>query len=250
MRVVQQLRQWAESLLVPAQSVCLLCKRPSRQLVNRRISICMACADELPRIRKVVCTTCGRAADCHDCARREQTYFLESRSSVSYTAEMKELLARYKYRGDERLQQVLAWMMITATPTFTQLPMQRKIPQIDVITYVPISQKRLLERGFNQAEQLAAGLGLHWKKPVVPLLMRARHTEKQSHKSRHERLADMQELFQLDQAAVIPSAYTLGRPPRILIIDDVYTTGSTMNECAKIISQQLHADVYGFTWAR
>jgi ComF family protein len=116
----------------------------------------------------------------------------------------------------------------------------------EFITFVPLSEKRELERGFNQAEQMARDLGRKLRLPVVPLLQRQRHTEKQSLKSRSSRLEDLQDVFSL-----IPEApKQIQTPSRIYVVDDVYTTGSTLNQCAKTIRSRLDAEVYGVTWAR
>ncbi|MBB3130884.1 putative amidophosphoribosyltransferase [Paenibacillus rhizosphaerae] len=158
----------------------------------------------------------------------------------------------------------------------------------DVITYVPVSEVRLKERGFNQAEVLARGLGSKHRIPVMPLLVRREHTAKQSYKSRQERIESMKNVFALHQeglaAALSLYMRTYGissnashsnsvmnrydsdghaitaqdapRPLQILLIDDIYTTGSTINACAEVLRDTLHrglglaTEVYSLTWAR
>jgi ComF family protein len=122
---------------------------------------------------------------------------------------------------------------------------------VDLLTYVPISSERLAERGFNQSQLLAEELGRRVRVPVEPLLIRTKHTGKQSYKSRAERLEDMKQAFdiRLDTQKRILTKSDF-RPITILMIDDVYTTGSTLNQCAKVISTHLPAKLYGLTWAR
>ncbi|MEI7025671.1 ComF family protein [Paenibacillus sp. y28] len=162
---------------------------------------------------------------------------------------MKQLLALYKYRGDERKEQVLAQMVRYACSQLVGSAAGRH--QVDYVTYVPLSPERLSERGFNQAERMAREVSRYCGAPVVSLLERTRHTGKQSYKSRSERLADMRSAFRLreDEWKRIANKH-LERRLHIIVVDDVYTTGSTLNSCAKQITERLPADVYGITWAR
>lgn len=155
----------------------------------------------------------------------------------------------YKYRGKETLARVLGPMLLHA------YHMHRKGKDIsdaaEWITYVPLSGRRLAERGFNQAEQLAKELGRLTGIPVVPLLTRTRHTDKQSFKARAERLDDMLGVFAPDLGHIAPIAAACKQGQvRLYLVDDVYTTGSTFNECARTIRTILPVRVYGISWAR
>lgn len=98
-------------LLAPAHPVCLFCGKahaPSAQIPG----ICLACESAIPWIKAPRCRTCGRPVGCPDCSRsRQPGPLLYNRSAVSYTAEMREILGQYKYRGNERLAQVLGLML-------------------------------------------------------------------------------------------------------------------------------------------
>ncbi|UJF33233.1 ComF family protein [Paenibacillus hexagrammi] len=128
-----------------------------------------------------------------------------SRSAVRYDEGMKEMLARYKYRGDERLRGVFGSMLVYP---YRLLNAETKKLETDrrktnkVITFVPVSERRLLERGFNQAEQMAVELGRQVGLPVMPLLRRSKHTDKQSFKSRSERIEDLQHVFEAEPDAM------------------------------------------------
>ena len=99
------------SLLGPKRESCLLCKQMSN-LERDELGLCHACYLRIPWIRKVVCPSCGRGEYCPDCRRKPHTHFSRSRSAVQYDETMKGLLARYKYRGDERLKAVLGHMLV------------------------------------------------------------------------------------------------------------------------------------------
>ncbi|WP_408892934.1 ComF family protein [Paenibacillus taichungensis] len=160
------------------------------------------------------------------------------------------------------------------------------------MTYVPVSDERLAERGFNQAERLAAGLAAAVRLPVVDLLQRRINTTKQSFKTRGERIQTMQDAFatQRDGLELIHdlyqansqfaqkemhsqpvNSYTIGQgassnfrpttqgwqiaPLRLLMIDDIYTTGSTLDACGQVIlnagsSINLPIEIYTLTLAR
>ncbi|WNR44687.1 ComF family protein [Paenibacillus roseipurpureus] len=239
------------SLLGPKREVCLLCKQMS-SLELGELGLCHSCYTSIPWIRKVICPTCGRSEFCPDCRRMPHTHFARNRSAVRYDETMKELLARYKYRGDERLKAVLGHMLVHA---FQLLQGERKVvgaEQVrEFITYVPVSERRMQERGFNQAEQMAVELGRRVGVPVVSLLRRAKHTDKQSFKKRNERIDDLAHVFEVNAAGQLELS-SQGATILLYIVDDVYTTGSTMNQCALTIKDILsvNVEIVGLTWAR
>lgn len=171
-----------------------------------------------------------------------------NRSTVRYDGEMKDWLGRYKYRGDERLLPLFAAMFAGGFDRLSaEYRLRRK--QIALVTYVPLSAARMEERGFNQAEQFARALAAARGLPVASLLRRIRHTGKQSFKTRSDRIRDLQGAFEPDFAAAAQIAAV--PDPSILLIDDVYTTGSTLHECARTIRLIApNARIYGLTWAR
>ncbi|MFD0680757.1 MULTISPECIES: ComF family protein [unclassified Paenibacillus] len=166
---------------------------------------------------------------------------------------MKEWLGLYKYRGHEGIRQLIGSMLIHAYNLHKQeYPLDTTTDCSEYITYVPLSDKRLSERGFNQSQQLAEELGRKTGLPVIQLLQRMRHTDKQSFKTRGGRLEDLQGVF-----AVAPSdkdkhqALFTSSKVTLYVVDDVYTTGSTLNECSKAIKKEFHSvDICGISWAR
>lgn len=217
--------------------------------------LCIRCREDVPWIRPadVRCAVCGRPEECPDCPRRTDADFVLNRSAVRYTAGMKEWLARLKYRGDEKLADLFAFMM---AGTLERLMEERGLRRRDFacLTCVPLSEERLKERGFNQTELIARRLAAISRIPFVPLLRRTRHTGKMSQKTRAERLRHLEGAFAVPEDAgrgrLVPSPRG-GRPVRILLADDVYTTGSTMQECARTLRRRFpEAEVYGLTWAR
>jgi competence protein ComFC len=169
---------------------------------------------------------------CHDCKRWEEDKdwkgYLDSNYSIYlYNDFFKEVMATFKYRGDYVLAKI-----------FTQKikDLLRKI-QPDLLVPIPLSQERLYERGFNQAEALLIESGLA---PTMPL--NRVHSEKQSKKSRHERI-HIPQVFQVDHQIQI-------KGKRILLIDDIYTTGSTLRHAAKLLKESGAERVQSLTLAR
>jgi len=240
-------------LLQARREVCLMCRQAAdtRELGG----LCAACYGRIPWILQVRCRVCGRAEACADCRRRRgsELFFARSRSAVSYNEQMKALLARYKYRGDERLAAVLGRMLYHAYRLHqAEESAEGDQEAVRLLSFVPVSERRLAERGFNQAEQMAAVLGERAGLPVLALLRRAKHTDKQSFKGRQARIGDLHGVFELNEQGVeeLQTRYGASRSLVIYLIDDVYTTGSTMNQCAGVLKAGLHAVVYGLTWAR
>ncbi|MFS1514810.1 ComF family protein, partial [Chengkuizengella sp. SCS-71B] len=242
---IQTQLQLLRSFFSNNSRICLICKVTPQ--ANHNLSLCKSCTAKIPWISKVLCLKCGRFEVCQDCDRRSNTYYEYSRSAVEYNDIMREWLALYKYRGDERIEDLFIKMvdyayqfLLTSTPL--------KNYPINCFTYIPLSEQRLQERGFNQAERFAKGLSRLHQIPVVKLLQRVRHTEKQSVGSWSNRFSNIQGAFVINEKEL--KRINKGRVMRIIVIDDVYTTGSTLNECAKVITSYLPAKVYGVTWAR
>lgn len=243
-------RRCLQSLFALSAHECAYCRKPVKSVANP-LRLCDACFRTIPWIREVLCPVCGRYEACTDCTRRKETYFVMNRSAVRYDEFMKEWLAKFKYRGDERLRQLIGSMLMQGYHHYMKLP-DVKARGFDAVTFVPLSESRLEERGFNQAEQLARIIGGRTNLPVVPMLVRIKHTAKQSFKTRSERLSDMSGVFAFDPAAAerLNRIGSHRRPLHFLIIDDVYTTGSTLNQCAHTITEAMDAKVFGLTWAR
>ncbi len=230
-------------------------------------SVCSSCLAAIPWLTPIKCRVCGRGITCPDCIRRTDAMFIANRSAVQYSSEMREWLAQYKYRGNERLELLLAQMMFPAFIAVTKeaekqsfLTQLSPIPIWDAVTFVPVSSERAEERGFNQAERFASILANQHQLPLYDLLVRERHTGKQSFKTRLERMKDTQRLFHANPHAmallqndVLSSPMKAqSRSIRILLVDDIYTTGSTIGACAAALHQhsEVPLDIYSLTWAR
>ncbi|NHN33861.1 ComF family protein [Paenibacillus sp. S3N08] len=254
-RGFSQLLKRAELLLAPSRYTCIACHGTYTR--QGKLPLCESCSAAIPWILHIRCEGCGRPEICPDCNRRTQAYFVQNRSAVSYSPLMKEWLGVFKYRGHEKLRELLGTMLLHAYYQHQKHPAAsaNASPYTELITFVPLSEQRLAERGFNQAQQLAEELSVLTGIPVIDVLERTRHTDKQSFKTRGDRLEDLQGVFALHPAGrnelkQLTAQSGVQSDIRLYIIDDVYTTGSTLNECAKVITEELAVAVYGISWAR
>lgn len=285
--MIKKLKLWisqAKSLLAPVQTQCLICgkKAPSSAELS---GICASCEASIPWIRNPRCSKCGRHVGCPDCSRsKEAGPVICNRSAVAYNSVMREMLGQYKYRGNERFAPLLGQMLDRAYVMLKEeCEKERKGPEsmngippklkfstkpsvlwkADMLVPVPVSDSRLLERGFNQAERIADVLSRRRGIPQLPLLTRTHHTGKQSFKSRAERLLDMKHAFAANSDSGVEEQFNsllklqsvVNHPLQIIIVDDIYTTGSTIRACAETVRQiskdhGREADIYSLTWAR
>jgi ComF family protein len=156
---------------------------------------------------------------------------------LSYTGLLRTLLSRYKFSLVSDLTDTLVELWVSLPDmqaVFSREPL--------VITSVPLSKVRFRERGFNQAELLARKLAmyLHWE--YRELLEKDANTQKQSTLPRNERATNIEGVFR-----VVGAKKELA--PRVLLVDDIWTTGATMRECTRTLKKAGVEFVWGATIA-
>jgi ComF family protein len=165
-----------------------------------------------------------------------QQYLDELVSLGPFTKPLKSVLLSLKYQGHIEVADTLANLAYHTT----------YIPHCDLVTCVPAHQDRIKERGFNQSELIAKELATLLNKPFVPLLKRAKNlTAQASIQDKNERKSRQQNTM-----VSIDSNSSHAAKKTVLLIDDVFTTGSTINEAARVLKHELNANqVIGFTIA-
>lgn len=207
---------------------CLLC-------LKRGSYICSQCRDKLQHIDGPCCPVCSGML-------RSKKYFIHTvckRHSnldglfplLKYDEKSKLILGESKFKY---AKEILVEMASMLKPIFANLPFK-----IDYTVPVPLSKERINYRGFNQSEILAKGIS--WKYQNV--LIREKNTISQSRSNRDERLKNLENAF------VINKGFEL-RNKNIVLIDDVYTTGSTLQECAKVLKASGASKVIAVVWAK
>lgn len=203
--------------------------------------LCEICINSFTLIDGDTCNKCSRPLGeteykqnnlCLDCVRWEadpkwKGCLERNDSLVTYSDFCKESIARFKFRGDYILSYAFASLMKGKLNSL----------QYDQLTSIPLSDERLYERGFNQSEAIIIAMGAH----PESILART-HTEKQSKKSRSERI-HLPQVFKITKPDKI-------KHKKILIIDDIYTTGSTLHHAAKLLKEAGAESVSSFTIAR
>jgi competence protein ComFC len=148
------------------------------------------------------------------------------------------MVHRLKYNRERWLVRPLTdWMAGVADDE--RLPME----EIAGLVPVPLHAAREREREFNQAALLASSLGKHWKIPVCPLLRRIHFTETQTHFDRRQRMQNLRNAFVLSHNVDITNK-------KYILVDDVFTTGSTLDECARVLLDGGAGAVWAVTAAR
>ena len=210
---------------------CVLCGREGSALCGR----CLLTFDTSGVFDCPVCHEKGVVL-CDDCA--PSSYIDRHLAILPYRHDGKSgtLIREFKYGFVESLTIPFGSLVHNFFNTHPSL-----CSSIDIIVPVPLHRRRCAERGFNQAERLAHLVGSALDRPVVPLLARTRHTTHQARLKREARLSNVKDAFSLAGDA---------RDKTILLVDDVFTTGSTIQECAKVLADGGALRVSGFSMAR
>jgi competence protein ComFC len=160
---------------------------------------------------------------CENCA-QHKWHFQWARSSYVTTGQVREAIIGFKYEDQfYRRSQLVDWLTEAFDLHAAPEPWAALVP-------VPLYHRRKRERGFNQARELAHGLGRKRKIPVMDCLYRYRETISQTKLERAERWKNMSGAFRMK-----PGFDVEGRP--LLLIDDVFTTGATVNACAQVLAK-------------
>lgn len=195
--------------------------------------VCPRCRGRFSLIEEPICERCGRPHStslCDDCQRWQETggVLEKNRSVYQYNEWMQELFSRFKFRGD--------YAMVEAFRSVFPAAFFRHFSRDVLIVPIPLSEARLRDRGFNQAEALASLLPL----PMQNVLERLDHHQ-QSKKQKKERMSAPQ--FRVKDASAIQGK-------DIVLIDDIYTTGSTVYHAAAQLCQYGASSVSSFTLIR
>ena len=199
-------------LLFP--ELCLGCSRPVKG------AICTACFAAVPRIGRDVCASCGRPGAgvelCPDCHGRE-LHFDWARQAAEFSPVVRRAVHRFKYSGATQLAVFLAALIVELAEALEL--------EGGTLTWIPASGKRVRKTGVDHGrilcELVANGLGAR----AVPLLARTRQTPPQMGMPPKARRTNLLGAF----APRLPS------PEAVVLIDDVYTTGSTATEAARTL---------------
>ncbi len=222
------MRQFWRSLLDLAfPRACASCGQPPGLDAGH---LCWDCVAGLPLIAPPFCSVCGDPAEgvteaefvCGWC-RDKTPPFERARSAVRYHGAIRDLLHAFKYQGAIHLAPDLGELLEGCVRAHYSDEL------LDAVCFVPLYPARERERGYNQSRLLAADLARRRGLPLMPrLLSRIRPTATQTRLSAPARAENVRGAF-----AVADPGWVRGR--RLLLVDDVMTTGSTVGECARAL---------------
>lgn len=227
------------SLLYPP--VCTVCG----ESVEPNEYLCDACDDKIVRIVPPFCSKCSEPFagaitgpfDCANCGHRK-LHFEAAVAAYRARGIIRRVILDFKYGRQMHLRHLLGQWLAAALSDA-----RLRDRHFDVIVPVPLHPARERERGFNQAGLLADLLSGKMSILAKPVLERTRYTTTQTAFDRVERMENLRNAFRLRKKADV-------RGLRVLLIDDVLTTGSTVSECARILKEAGASSVYAATAAR
>lgn len=221
--------KWLEKLmelLYPPRANCLGCSSP---LGNEDGWLCEDCQKRLKPIREMnvpICERCGSpirviSEGCKRCAGWKRDEVDMARCCYVYAPPVDGLIINFKYKGVYRLDEFLGRKIC-------EMIRELDIPKPDFLVPVPMHRRRLKQRGYNQAELLARVMEREMGWNAAELLKRPRFTRRQAKLSAKKRKHNLDKAFEVEGNVA---------GLRILLIDDVLTTGATANRCARALKQ-------------
>ena len=217
------------NLLYPP--ICPFCEK---QLLE--IGICSGCVGKMPFIQGCRCMKCSKPVYseemeyCMDCTKTKHSYE-EGRALLLYNDLVQKSIARYKYKNKREFSSSYSKLMIKEMGEIW------KKWDCDAVLPIPVHRQKKQKRGFNQAELLAKAIGEYLCVPCeTRLLQRCINTLPQKEFSPAERRKNLENAFKMKRNSV--------EYKKVLLIDDIYTTGSTVDACANVLRQAGVKKVY------
>lgn len=206
---------------------------------------CWDCQSKIVYVQSPFCSICGDPVEgrvdgsfvCYACS-ESTPFFDRARSAVRYRGVMQDVLQEFKYREGLWMRPDLVRILAACAATHYD------VDEIDAVTFVPLYPARHRQRGYNQAEALADLLAKAIRKPLLKYgLARVKPTQTQTHLTARDRATNVKGAFKTRWLSRLK-----GR--RILLVDDVMTTGATVNECSRVLKAGGAARVLVVTVAR
>ena len=208
---------------------CVACRTliPLNEKEPRDMFLCNICQSLFDPIEGYICKICGVPTEndvqcCVSCYGKT-FFFTSNRSTFLYDNLIKALLLELKFKQKNQIAHSLAKLWAKNLSEITFLPNS-------VFAPLPLHPKKEKERGFNQAKILAVALSRHTNIPLENALLRTIDTPPQSGLHPRERIENVSGAFKIAKGII-----TQGK--NYIIIDDIYTTGASLNECAKVLKQ-------------
>lgn len=207
--------------IFPEDITCDIC---GEELVaDTRYRICAQCMEDMPFVEGKRCTVCGvpmkdEAEYCLRCQHAPDS-FVKNRSPLVYEGKAKQLIYQMKFANKSYIAKTLGALM---ADEYLNDDMG-----CEIITFVPMSEGEKKKRGFNQSELIAYEVGRRLNMPVLPALEKIKDTPSQKEMTGTQRAQNLKSAF--------VCVYDVVKDRKMLLIDDVFTTGATANECSNVL---------------
>ena len=215
--------------------------------------VCRACLEGMQTVSSPICDACGlvfksRAGEDHLCETCIQapSHFRKARSALAYTEPCSRLVQAFKYNGKIQLSRPLGAILRATFNRYWQAA------DFDLIVPVPLHRRKLKQRGFNQVWLMMRQWAILDRDTQAPtastlfdgdVIVRTLPTHSQTGLGRQERIANLRNAFGLKGKKTLTDL-------SVLLVDDVYTTGATANECARMLRKSGARQVDVLTLAR
>jgi len=230
-------RGWASLLDALYPPICEICGCGLKD----GAALCEPCSRQLPRISAPFCETCGESFqgqidgpfDCPNC--QEISFYFEFALAAMHRSEgILQLIHRLKYGREVHLADALGKLACEALEDRRfEVALEQRWPLVPV----PLHHSRKRERQFNQAEEIARAISEQTGLPSLKLLKRVRRTVTQTRLTRKQRMDNLKRAFALRKTWNGKTPVASLEAPGVILVDDVFTTGSTVDACAKVLRQ-------------
>lgn len=229
-------------LLYPEKNTCFFCEAHDEEICDRYI--CKDCERTMKKIVPPLCMKCSKPIDlnspeelCSDCRKHDHSFEM-SRSVFFYEGTVKKGIYLFKYYNKPYFYRffgkcLVDFMEDTSYGRFT------------LVVPVPLHRSKLRKRGYNQSELLARYISNKTDVPFGDVLKRIKKTPKQSQVTKEDRRKNLINAFDVKR-----NMAELLKGKNVLLVDDVFTTGSTADECSKTLIKNGASKVYVITIAR
>ena len=213
-------------LIYPERHVCFICEKHDEDVGDSHI--CEECLKGFIFIGNAKCDVCGKplgfkptSGKCEDCV-RVPNYYSYAMAPLEYDGPIKAAIYKYKYAKKSYMYKSFGFLL-------KEYLNEKNVENIDLIVPVPLHRSKLISRGFNQAELICRFLSSSLDiKCDSKNLIRTKKTSIQNKLSGLQRRLNIKDAFEVRKSEVFKDKV-------ILLVDDIVTTGSTVNECSKVL---------------
>ncbi|MBU1164252.1 ComF family protein, partial [Patescibacteria group bacterium] len=203
--------------------------------------LCQSCINKINTSKNQICPVCKKisgSGKIHKSCLPSSSLDGIIAASLYKEPIIKTAIHNYKYQGAKDISQVLSWLIVDYLNNIKTKPLGK----IDLVIPVPLHKKKFLQRGFNQTAEIAQQVCNYFDWQYGDYLLRNKYTKTQTKQNAKERQLNVNEVFQLKDNINV-------KGKNIVLIDDVITTGSTLQECANTLKKAGAVNVWGLAVA-